>query len=172
MLVYGELLNDTGQTQAVDSISGKFFDAKGKVMDAEKTSHEVPLEVIPQGGQVPFKLTIADIKNAADFDLKVEAVPSDEAMRQNFKFVNLKPSITAGTYCFAGQVQDEDGEPPSSSLTIVLILYDKQDNVINFEAEEQPVLKSLSSDKIADFELCVDSLQQSVGRFDLQAWGQ
>ena len=104
--------------------------------------------------------------------LSVNAGPSNKVARQDFKFANLKPSITAGTYCFAGQIQEKDGEQPSSSpLTIVLVLYDKQDNVINFDNKQWPVLQSLSSDVTTDFELCADSFKENVARFDLQAWG-
>ena len=69
LLLYGELLNDTGQTQKLNSIRGTFYDARGTVIATKGGSHDVPIPIIPQGGQVPFKLTVTDIKNAADFDL-------------------------------------------------------------------------------------------------------
>lgn len=141
-----------------------------QLMKEGQRADEVSLKIIPQGGQVPFKLTVAGLQSAADFDLKVKAAPSDEVVRRGFKFVDFKPSVSSGNYCFSSRLQN-GGAPLQTQLTVVAILYDKQGNVINFSEDTKSSPQDLVGDQTLNFEICVDSLKQGVARFDLRAWG-
>jgi hypothetical protein len=60
------------------------------------------------------------------------------------------------------------GDSVQNYLVIVAVLYDDQDNVVNFGDYYEPYLES---DEALNFEICVGSPNQGVARYELRAWG-
>jgi hypothetical protein len=54
---------------------------------------------------------------------------------------------------------------------IVLILYNQQDNVINF-ADYYADSSYMVSGQAGEFEVCADTLSQDIARHELRAWGE
>jgi hypothetical protein len=170
MLLYGDIINNTGSSQLLKYVTATFYDAQGQVIPPVAITDYWPTEAIPPGGQVPFELNVAGVPSAADFDLSVEATPSDQTPRQNFEFSDLSQSNEGGAYCLSGSLRDQ-GDEPQEYLVIVAILYDPQNNVVNFGDYYESDPQGEIDEHTLDFELCIDPLGQDIARHELRAWG-
>jgi len=166
----GDIINNTGAAQEVMAITGKFFDDQGQVIAGEGSGYGyAAVMVIPAGNRVPFKLLV-DIQGMTTADLIVEAQPGPSTPRQDFKFLDTYDRNEEFGYCLGGMLQNP-GQPLQESVMIVAVLYDAQDNVINFSNDYHIFPYDLSSGQ-APFEVCVDTFNQAVARHELQSWGQ
>jgi hypothetical protein len=170
LLLHGDIINNTGAVQKLSAISGTFFDAQGQIVGDGNAAAYWPIASVPQGGRLPFELVVLGLEDAADFDLKVEAEPSAENLRQDFEFIEVNTLGSSGDYCLTGRLQNP-GETLASYLIVVAILYDGQDQVINFSDDYRRLSEGLTSDQTVGFDVCVDPLNQAVTRYELQAWG-
>jgi hypothetical protein len=171
LLVRGEAVNGSGAAQRLSSISGTFYDAGGQVVaDGDDTDSYWPIYVVPAGGQVPFELTLYDIREVADFDLQVVTQASGETVRQDFEFLELEPFNDGSDYCVAGMLRNP-GASLGGYLVIAVVLHDGQDDVINFDSGTW-YPQEVVGDQTLDFEVCVDSLGQQVADYEVRAWGQ
>lgn len=172
LLLYGEMLNNTGVAQQLDYISGTFYDSQGQIIaDENSTGDYWPFKLIPAGERLPFGLFVDGIYDAANFDLQVQAEPGSETQRLDFQFLNLKQWLDdIGEYCVAGELQNPGGKLQEYVL-VMATLYDSQEKVINFGDELEP-RPAILGDETLDFEICTQTLGQPVARYDLRAWGQ
>ncbi len=169
--LYGNFTNNTGTSQELFYITGTFYDAQGQVIADEGSTYDYwSVPVIPPGGRAPFELTVEGIQSAANFDLRVEAEPSDENPRQDFEFSDLYEDPGGDFYCVGGTIRNP-GDRLQDYLLIVVALYDNQDRVIYF-SDYYADPDYATGDELQDFEVCVDTLSQEVTRYELQAWGQ
>jgi hypothetical protein len=168
LLLYGDLLNDTGSSQEVWYLTGTFYDAQGQVIADEGNAYGYcPVDVISSGGRVPFDLTVEGIQSAADFDLSVEAEPSSAAPRQDFEFSDLDQLDEGYGYCIGGTLQNP-GSELQDYLVVVAVVYDNQDRVISFDSYYTDP-EYVVGDQTEEFEICVDSYDQDVARYELRA---
>jgi hypothetical protein len=170
LLLYGNVTNNTGALQKLESISGAFFDAQGEeVSDEDNIYGYWPVDEVPAGASIPFELVVEDVNNIANFKLRTKAEPGGHNPRQDFEFSDVKQWAETDTFCIKGKVRIPDDL--EDYLVIAVILYDDQENVIKFG--DYGVFSS--GDEIdkgkSDFEICVDPPDQSVGRYELRAWG-
>ena len=170
LLVYGDVINNTGTSQDLRFITGTFYNEQGQVATDGNTLDYWPVETIPAGSKVPFELTVFELQSATDVDLRVEAVPSNEAPSQDFEFSDVNQTSEDGENCVSGKVRNP-GEELRFYLSIVAILYDGQDKVINFRDHYHHSPENLIGDQTLDFKICIDPLGQEVARFDVRAWG-
>jgi hypothetical protein len=171
VFVYGEVINNTGSSQELVYVTGIFYDDQGRVVaDQYSNGDYYPIYVVPPGAQVPFELTLYDVESVADFDPEIIADPSDETPRQDFEFSDLEAGDAAGEHCVVGKLRDPVGGL-DDYLVIVAVLYNDQDNVINFGSYELDDPESLDQQG-QDFEVCVDPYGQEVARYEVRAWGQ
>ena len=170
VLLYGEVINNTGSSQELFFISGVFYDAQGQPLPDTATIDYWPIEIVPPGGRVPFELTILEAQTIDTFDLTVEAAPSEDTPSQDFEFLAVNQTNEANNYCLSGQVRNLAGEL-DFYLTVVAVLYDVQDKVINFSDHYDYSPEQVIGDQTMDFALCVDPLGQDVARYELRAWG-
>jgi hypothetical protein len=169
--LYGNFINNTGTSQELFYITGTFYDAQGQVIADEESTYDYwSVPVIPTGGRAPFELTVEGIQSAANFDLRVEAEPSNETPRQDFEFSDLYEDPAGDFYCVGGSIRNP-GDRLQDYLLIVVALYDNQDRMIYF-SDYYADPDYATGDEPQDFEVCVDTLSQEVTRYDLQAWGQ
>jgi hypothetical protein len=172
LLVFGDMINNTGTSQELNVVSGVFYDGQGQVIAGDRdVEGEWPIEVVLPGGRVPFKLVVNGIQGVANFELGVEANPSGITPRQDFEFVDLSQSREAGKYCVTGRLQNLGGEL-EEYLVIVAVLYNDQDKAINFDDYDEFELEYVIGGETAEFQLCVDDLNQDVAHHELRAWGQ
>jgi hypothetical protein len=171
LLLLGDVMNNTGTAQELKGLTGTFYNDQGQVMADGNTADYWPIAAVPQGGQLPFELIALGLDSAADFDLRVEAEPGNELLRQDFEFLDVTPSSEGGDYCLRGRVHNPGGGL-ESYLIVVTVLYDQQDNVINYSDDYKTVPAELGGGQTIDFEVCVDPLGQDVARYDLRAWGE
>ena len=54
---------------------------------------------------------------------------------------------------------------------MMVILYDSQEKVVNFGDELEP-RPGILGDETLDFEICAQTLGQTVARYELRAWGE
>ena|GEM_PF-1199781 len=171
LFVRGEAVNGSGAAQRLSSISGTFYDAAGQVIaDGDDIDSYWPIYVVPAGGQVPFEMTLYDIREVADFDLQVVTQASGETVRQDFEFLELEPFDDGSDFCVAGNLKNP-GASLGVYLVIAVVLYDSQDDVINFDSGTW-YPQEVVGDQTLDFEVCVDPLGQGVADYDMRAWGQ
>jgi hypothetical protein len=168
LVLYGDVINNTGVSQELTAITGAFYDAQGQLMaDGDDILNVWPIEVIPAGGRLPFELAIPGLQNIADFDLSVQAQPNGQMPHQNFDFPEVNELIEDNYYCLTGQVQNL-GAQLHTYLMVVAVLYDSQDRMINFSEYYEPA----PADELSDFEICVDLINPDMARYELRAWGE
>lgn len=171
LLLVGEVINHTGQPQTIKRLAGIFYNDRGQIIAGpDNVSDARPVDLVPPEGRLPFRLTVPGISSAANFELSVTAEPGRQAVRRDFQFVGLEPSIQAGDYCVTGQLQNP-GSPLQNYLVIGLMLYDNQDNVINFSNYNELYFAGVSGNQLLDFEVCVPPPNQNVTRHEVRAWG-
>ncbi len=171
LLMYGDLVNNTGSIQEVGFISGLFYDDQGQVIaNDDNLEGNWPVELIPPGGEMPFELWVEGIQNAANFDLSVEAIPREGTLRQDFELFDLSQANEGTNHCVNGQLHSF-GEILEDYLIILTVLYDGEDSVIGYGDYE------LYSDEIdgaetSDFEICINTFGLPVARYDIRTWGE
>jgi hypothetical protein len=55
---------------------------------------------------------------------------------------------------------------------VASILYNDQDQIINFDSDATRSPEDVVGDQAFDFEVCVDKLDRDVARYEVRAWGQ
>lgn len=172
LLLYGDMINDTGAPQELEAVTGAFYDAEGKLIADKGSTYDYwPINVVPPGGRVPFELTVFDVQKPANFNLMVEAAQSDENTRQDFEFLNVNQRNEDSNYCLGGELRNP-GDELKEYLVIVAILYDAQGNVINFDYYDEYNPENVKGDQTSSFDICVSPLDQAVANHELRAWGQ
>jgi hypothetical protein len=172
VVLYGDLINKTDASQEVSSITGTFYDSHDQVIaDADDIADNWPIDVIPAGGHMPFELIVKEVQGVANLSLRVEAEPSNAAQRQDFEFLDVSQStVETGDYCVAGNARNP-GEILEHYMVVTAILFDSLDNVINFAVDGGPP-PSMSDAEELSFEICQQTFNQEVARFELRAWGR
>ena len=171
IVIFGEVINNSGGVQEIGAITGLFYDAQGQVIaNEENTTDYWPVEAIPVGGRMPFEMVVIDIQSAASYKLRVESSVGPDLPRQNFEFSAVTQTNESGNYCVGGKAGNP-GEALKSYLTIVVTLYDSQNRVINFGSDEKVDVTTLTGDKTVNFRICITPPNQDTVRYDLQAFG-
>ncbi len=172
LLLYGEMINQTGVSQELFLISGTFYDQQGQVIGGEDDTDDYsPLDVIPPEGRVPFELTIYDVQGIANFELWAESEAVNDTPRQDFEFLEVNQSDDAGVYCLNGLVRNPGGEL-DDYLVVVAVLYDGEGHVVNFGDDYYTDLEGVVGNETIEFEICVAPPNRNVARHELRAWGQ
>jgi hypothetical protein len=172
LLLYGDMINNSGSAQDVSEITGTFYDAQGQVIaSADNTEAYWSVETISHGGRTPFEMVVEGIENAANFNLSVEAEPSQASPRQDFAFLDLNQWAEEETYCLTGQLQNL-GDQLEEYLIIGVTLYDGQDNIINFGDYIEPDVDAITGNETLEFEICIDPPNQNSARHEMWAWGR
>jgi len=172
LTVYGNLLNQTGSSQQLAQVVGTFYDDQGQMIAGPDDGYDFwPSQVVPPGGRMPFDLAVYGIQSAADFDLGVISQPTGETPRQDFEFLGVATSSANGSYCVTGELRNPGGNL-SHYLVISAALYNSEDKVINFDILDVPSPGLVVGDQAQSFSICVDTHNQQVARYELQAWGQ
>jgi hypothetical protein len=170
LVLYGDLVNNAEASQALMRVTGTFYDTRGQVIaDADDTSDYWPVEIVPPGGRIPFELYVVVDQGVANFDLRVEAQPSDVVPRWGFEFLNVSQWDAEDAYCLAGQLRNLEVQP-QELLVVVATLYDARGEVVNFL--EQYYGGDVLGGGSLDVDLCVDPLGQEVASYELSAWTQ
>jgi hypothetical protein len=165
------MINNTEEPQELAYVTGDFYDEEGQVIADEDSTYDYwPVAVIPPNGRVPFELTVGGIENAANFDLRVEAEPISETPREDFEFSDVDQWEDDGAYCVEGRLRNT-GDELEEYLLIALVLYDGEDNVINFGDYEEFDPGDVEGDDTSKFEICVGPPNDDVARYELRAWG-
>lgn len=172
LLLYGNLINNTGSPQELEFISGTFYDAQGQqVAGDDSTSAYWPALVIPPGGDMPFEVTVDDVEDIANFELSVEAEPGGELPRQDFEFLDINQGLEQAAYCVGGALRNPGGGL-QKYLIIALVLYDGQNKVINFGDYTEYGPTRITGEQTLTFKICVGPPNQDVARYELRAWGR
>jgi hypothetical protein len=168
MLVFGELINNTGAAQQLSQVTASFYDGQGNLLVADKSTTGLwPIRVIPQGARVPFALTIYDVTDVANFDLAVDAKAISTSARQDFEFLGVTEGYKGTQYCLVGALANPGGET-AKSVVVAAILYDDQGNVLSFGTDNAA---GLAGGQSVDFEVCLKSPPENTTSYELRAWG-
>ncbi len=171
VVVYGEIVNNSGADQEIAAITGTFFDAQGLVIAGEDTTTDFwPLEAVAAGERMPFELFVDGISSAASYKLRAESSVTPNNPRQNFELSAVTQTTEAGNYCVSGKVRNP-GDALQSYLTIVVTIYNNQNTVINFGSDDKTGLTTFVGDKTVNFKVCITPPNQDVVRYDLRAFG-
>lgn len=172
LLLYGEVINNTGAAQHLNFITGTFYDPQGQVIAGTEISDAYwPIEVIPSGGSLPFELTVDGARNTTNIELGVEAEPSSQNPHQDFEIFNLEQSNQAGKYCITGQIRNL-GDDIKEYLVIAVILYDANHNIVNFSPFQEPDFENLVNNQALDIDSCIGLSDQNIADYAMRAWGQ
>jgi hypothetical protein len=171
LLLYGDVVNDTGQTQKLTNIAGTFYDAQGQLIaDQNSISTYWPVEIVPPGARIPFEMIIDGIHEAANFELWTDSEVSDTPPRQDFDFIDVNQWQEEYVYCLEGGLLNP-GNELTQYLVIVAVFYNSQGKVINFSEDYLPDPGGIVGDEAYDFGVCIDLIGQDFSHYELQAWG-
>jgi hypothetical protein len=170
--VYADMVNRTGASQQIDYVTGTLYDVQGQTLPEEYEMYDYwLLEIVPAGGRAPLELTIYDLQELGSVDLSVISQPSSEAPRQDFDISGVEARDAGEDYCVAGSVHNPGGQL-EEYLVVASILYNDQDQIINFDSDATRSPEDVVGDQAFDFEVCVDKLDRDVARYEVRAWGQ
>lgn len=172
MLVYGNVVNHSATPQDIELVSATFYDAQGNVIGQEHNiqAYWPGYTVGADNASMPFQLLVNGLSGAADFDLSLEASSSDNTPREDFDFSDVQQSHQNGSYCLDGRLRNS-GSQLQEYLVITAVLYDKKNNVINFQDEQVHNPSRVMGDQTYHFKICVAPPFGSVDHYDLKAWG-
>lgn len=166
------MVNNTGLAQQINHVTGTFYNDQGQALPNQNDTYDYwPVEIVPPGGQIPIELTAFDLPGAGKVDLGVVAQPSNHKPYQDFEITDAATANRAGIFCITGKLHNP-GQPLQDYLAVVAVLYNDQDQIINFDSDEAISLADIANDRSFDLEVCVDPLGQPVARYELQAFGQ
>lgn len=172
VLVYGDMINDTGASQELAYITGAFYNDQGEIIAGQDNTTEYwPVDIIPPGGKAPFELAVNGIQTAANYHLWANSAVVGQTPRQDFNFAGLEQWNEDESYCLAGQMQNS-GPELQEYLVIAAVLYDAQGDVANFSETYETEVKDIRGDTPLDFEICVDPPNQNIAHYELRAWGE
>jgi hypothetical protein len=170
MVFYGNLINNTGGPQQLNEINTTLYDGQGQAIPYEKSIDQWPVRAVPAGGQVPFGVVIPNVQGVADFHFEVQSEPGGDIPREDFEFVDINPSAEGEQYCLNGRLRNPGGQL-QAYLMVTAVLYDGEDQVINYNNAFKSAPKQVVGDDTLEVALCVKSRQQEVARYELRAWG-
>lgn len=169
--VFGEVVNNTGQAQDIEYIAGQFYDTQGQVIaDEDDIAAAFPVSVVSAGRSVPFDLYVDNIQSADRFELNVVATPSMAILRSDFVIVGLSAAMENTNYCIRGTLQNP-GPRPQSTVTLVAVIYDLQNRVINYGYSLRPT-SAVPENSSTEFKVCVPEPNASVVSQTVTAWGR
>lgn len=172
VILYGDVINETGSAQEVSFISGTFYDDAGQVLaDTNSAIDYWPIDTVPAGARLPFEISLPGVESTARFQLTLEAQPHTMPIQQHFEVVNLTQQESDAAYCLSGQVKNQ-GEVVQEFLVIMAVLYDSQDQMINFGEFYASDPAAVIDGQFADFEICIEPVVRRVARHELRVWGQ
>jgi len=172
LVMYGDLINDSASTQELARVTGQFYDGQGQlVADQDHTIDFWPIHIVPAGGRLPFELTILGTQNVADYDLSVEAQPTEGHPHQAFEFSDVGEWGEEGLYCLSGNLQNR-GNPLHDYVMVVAIFYDNQDHMIKFGEFYEANFENQIDSQPIPFDVCIELTAQEVARHELRAWGE
>lgn len=172
LLIFGNIVNNTGLAQEITGVSGVFFDAQGQIIaDDIDLSDYWSSDVLPNGGRTPFQLSVSGITSAASHNLSVETQPSTEPPRTDFQFLSIKQTNQQNDYCVSADLKN-NGNDLSDYLIIAAVLYDGQNKVVNFSDWIEPAPAGIVGEDTYSFEICVSPPNAGVARYELVAWGR
>ncbi|HEX9922358.1 MAG TPA: hypothetical protein VGD99_06825 [Anaerolineae bacterium] len=172
LVLYGDLINDSASTQELARVTGQFYDGQGQlVADQDHTIDFWPIHIIPAGGRLPFELTILGTQNIADYDLNVEAQPTEGHPHQAFEFSDVGEWGEEGLYCLSGSLQNR-GESLHDYVMVVAIFYDNQDHMIKFGEFYEAGFENQIDNQPVAFDICIELTDQEIARHELRAWGE
>ncbi|MGQ0603942.1 MAG: FxLYD domain-containing protein [Anaerolineales bacterium] len=169
--VFGEVVNNTGQTQDIETITGQFFDAQGQVIagDADIAA-AFPVSLIPAARSAPFDLYVDNAQSADRFELNVVAMPSTAILRSDFVIAGLSAAMENTNYCIRGTLQNP-GPRPQSTVTLVAVIYDAQNRVINYGYSLRST-SAVPENSSTEVKVCVPEPNANVVSQIVTAWGR
>jgi uncharacterized protein YraI len=171
LMLFGEMVNQTGAAQQISTITGTFYDAQGQLLAADKSTYGLwPTKVVAPGGRVPFALTVYDVQEAGNFELSVQSKTVETGPRHDFEFLAVSEQMKGNNYCLGGALKNPGGQL-ANYLVITAVLYDEQGNVLRFGNNNKIAYQNMVGDQTTDFEVCVKSPPSNVASHDLLAWG-
>lgn len=169
--VFGEAVNNTGQTQDIETITGQFYNAQGQLIAGEDDVEAAfPVSVVAPGWRVPFDLYVDNAQSADRFELSVVATPSPTILRSDFATSGLSAAMENTNYCVRGTLQNP-GPRPQSSVTLVAVIYDAQNRVINYGYSLRPA-SAVPENSSTEVKVCVPEPNANVASQTLTAWGR
>lgn len=172
IILYGDMINNTGSTQEISYLTGTFTDSQGRTFAGTNYTYDYwPIDVAPPGAKIPFELSVYNVDNIVSYNLSVIARAIGETPRQDFQYTNATNYNDGGYYCVAGDLLNQGGQL-AEYLVVAAVLYNAQGQVINFDSYEEPYPEDISGGTPLEFEICADPYGQSVARYELRAWGR
>lgn len=172
LLLLGEMINNSDTAQELQFVNGLFYNDQGQLIADEESIYDYwPVDVVGPGSRVPFGISVENLQSAANFNLSIEAKPSNESPREDFEFSDVNQWNDGEAYCLGGTLRNLGGAL-QDYLVVTAILYNQQDNMINFNYEYQDNFNQIMGDQFLEFEICVDPPNQDPARYELRAWGR
>ena len=171
LLIYGEAVNNTSAALRILGIDGTYFDAEGGAISPQEVSDYWPIESVPPGWRMPFELTLSGITLVDRVELQVITEDSDNSLRTDLAISEVEGTLHDGEYCVLGSVRNP-GQPLTSHIMVVGVLYDEQDQVINWGIGYQPAPENLTGDESVVASACAEHFNHIVDRYELRAWGE
>jgi len=163
--VLGELYNNTGSNQQDVLLTIAFFD--NDVQVDEQVAAPI-VQVLPQGGRVPFSLE-ADIPYAfTRYEIAVEGEPTGLPAWRDLEVLNVveTPGVP---YRITGDIRNP-GDALSTYAQVTATLYNADGKVVNVGYDFLPAA-SLGPGQTASFEVLIEQPYSGIARFELMAFG-
>jgi hypothetical protein len=170
-MIYGEAINDSGKPQRILGLQGNYYDAQGGKIIPEDTSDYWPIETVPNGWLMPFELTLTGPTAVERVELQVITEDSDESLRTDFELSELQGVPSDDEYCVTARIRNL-GQALDAYLMVVAVLYDSEDQVINWGIGYQPAPDNLVGAETVIASACAEHFNQVVARHELRAWGE
>jgi hypothetical protein len=170
LLVYGEAINESGQSQSILGLQGTFYDAQGQPLTIDEYEDYWPIETLPDGHRMPFELTLYGPAAVEQVELQIITEPGSESLRTGLEISDLEGRESNEEFCVWGQIRGP--EPPLAEYAMVaVVLYDDDDRVINWGIGYQPAEAFDGQDSV-QIGACAERYNHLVARYELRAWGE
>ncbi|MDX1520665.1 MAG: hypothetical protein R3264_03480 [Anaerolineae bacterium] len=171
LTIYGEAINGSGAAQSILGLQSTIYDLQGQEIPKEIIDDYWPIETVPDGGRIPFELTLLGPSQADRVELQIVTEPGNQPPRTDFELFDLEGADVETEFCVTGRARNL-GQPLDSYLIAVAVLYDQDERVINWGLGYQSAPADLTGEATVVVSACAERFNNVVARYELRAWGE
>lgn len=168
----GIVFNNNDETFYIENIYGDFFHALGQpVVDKSLIDSRFPDVNLAAATKMPFEATLDTEKMIQSFSMNIDFEDPGDIQSIGIDVLNQQMTSNEPEYCVSGSLKNQ-GAQLNYQLIVALILYNSQNQVLNFADLDVEAYDTIVGDTLGAFSICAETHGAIVARHEIMAWGE